>query len=152
MVRTWSHGSRLILPDSAELRPLVSSDPLGRYVLSRRRARRALNTGVILSNLFLEKADADSLSVDRLGLAPDHEMAKIGDRNAAARGKSFFGWAVVSVQRASEMRRHVEPNPLLDNPYHAEIILNLPSGIERRDEAKQHALNLAMHAEYRPRP
>ena len=152
MVRSRLHGPDLIVQGSVELQPLLPDDPLGRYVLSERRARRALKSGIIAHDIFLERVDRESLSLDRLGFAPDLELAGVADRNAATRGKSFFGWAVVSVQRASEMARRVGPMPLLDNRFHAEIVLNLPTGAERRDVAKQHALNLAMHSVYRPRP
>ena len=152
MVCSGSYGLDLTLQDSAELPPVIPSDLLGRGVFSRKRARKALSTGDIAYNEFLERIDRDNLSVDRLGLAPDTEMVEIADRNAAGRRQSFFGWAVVTVQQASEMERRVEPAPLLDNPYHAQIFLNLPTGAERRDVARQHALNLAKHAVYRPRP
>lgn len=135
-----------------ELPALGPSDPLGRGVFSRRRSRKAQDRGIIAYDMFLEKAHVDCLSVDRLDLAPDTEMAEIGDRNAIARGKSFFGWAVVSVRNALEMNRRVEPTPQPDNPYHADINLNLPSGSERLDVARQHAYNLAKRAGYRRRP
>ena len=131
------------------LGPLSPKDPLGRYVLSRRRALKAQQTGNIRYDLFEPRIDEDRLSVDRLDLASDAEMAEIADQNAALRGKPFFGWAVVSVRQASRMGRQVEPTPLLDNPYHADIHLNLPSGPERRDVRRQHAYNLARQAVYR---
>ena len=140
------------MQQSVELRPLLPNDPLGRYVLSKRRAARALNKGEIAHDLFVEAVERDNLSVDRLGFAPDLEMAEIADASAAARGKPFFGWVIVSVQRASNMGRKVMPVPLLNNPFHAEISLNLPTGAERKDVATQHALDLAMHATYQPRP
>lgn len=152
MVRSQAYGLDLTLQDFAELPPLIPSDLLGRGVFSEKRARKASTRGIIAHNEFLESKDRDNLSVDRLGFAPDLEMAEIADRNAAGRKQTFFGWAVVTVQRASEMARRVRPMPLLDNRFHAEIVLNLPTDAERRDVAKQHALNLAMHAEYRPRP
>ncbi len=152
MVRSRSYGLDLTLQDSTELPPVKQSDLLGRGVFNKKRARKASNTGDIAHNEFLERIDRDNLSVDRLGFAPDTEMAEIADRNAVERRQLFFGWAVVTVQQASEMERWVEPAPLLDNPYHALIFLNLPTGAERRDVARQHALNLAKHAVYRPRP
>ncbi len=103
-------------------------------------------------NVFLESPKLESLSVDRHGLVPDSDMAAIAERAAVARRKTFFGWAVVSVRHASQMSRRVEPTPLLDIPFHADIYLNLPEGAERRDTAKQHTLHLAKGAKYRPRP
>lgn len=152
MVRAQAGRPDLALPQPTELPPLSPEDPLGRYVLSEKRARRALKRGIIAANDFLESLARDHLSVDRLDLAPDKEMAAIADGVAVARGRTFFGWTVVSVRHASEMGRRVEVTPLLDNPFHADIYLNLPDGAERRDAAKQHALNLAKRAAYRPRP
>ncbi|MCH7888100.1 MAG: hypothetical protein IIA00_02355 [Proteobacteria bacterium] len=152
MVRSQAYGFDLTLQDFAELPPLIPSELLGRGVFSEKRARKASTRGIIAHNEFLESIDRDNLSVDRLGFAPDLEMAEIADRNAAGRRQTFFGWAVVTVQQASEMERRVEPAPLLDNRYHALIVLNLPTGVERRDVAREHALNLAKHATYQPRP
>ena len=132
-----------------ELGSLSSDDSLGRYIVSERRAREALNRGRIAYDVFQESVERDSLSVDRLDLAPDADMAKIADQNASARRKKFFGWAVVLVRQASQMGRRVQPTPFLDNPYHADIHLNLPSGPERRDVRRQHAYNLARQAVYR---
>lgn len=133
-----------------ELGSLSSEDPLGRYVSSKKRALKAQQTGNIKYDLFEPRNDEDRLSVDRLDLASDAVMAEIADQNVALRGKPFFGWAVVLVRQASQMGRRVESTPYLDNPYHADIYLNLPSGPERRDVRRQHAYNLARQAVYRP--
>ena len=134
------------------MQTLSPGDPLGRYVPSKTRAVKAAKGGTVAYDLFIEK-DAESLSVDRLDVAPDTDMAAIADENIDARGRVFYGWAVVTVQQARDMSRTVESTPQLNNPYHADIFLDLPDdGAERRDAAKAHAYNLATHARYRPRP
>jgi hypothetical protein len=136
-----------------QLPGLRAEDPLGRGVFSSKQARRWRN-GTGDHQTFLEAANVPSLSVDRLNHAPGITMAKIGDRIANGRGVnfSFYGWAVVTVKNASQMERTVRATPLLDNPYHADIDVNLPEGSERRDMQKQHAVNLARNADWRERP
>ena len=139
------------MSDATHLEEVLPTDPLGRYIPSRRRARKAAN-GDVPYDLFQENIQIDSLSVDRLDLAPDHEMAEIAMVNLAARDRPFFGWAAVTVEDAQKMGRTVEPTPMLNNRYHADIYLNLPENSERKDAVRQHALNLARHAVYRPWP
>ena len=107
--------------------------------------------GRIAYDLFEVDDAMDNLSVDRLDLAPHEEMVRIGDDRGAYRRKPFFGWAVLSVEQASQRGREVRATPQLDNQYHADIILHLSQSDERRDEARQHALHLASMALYRPR-
>jgi hypothetical protein len=94
-----------------------------------------------------------SLSVDRLGHASDEAMTAIGDRIAAGReGKrTFYGWAVLSVDSAERMGRTVRATPLDDNPYHADIDLHLAKGAEQRDDRTEHAKDLAERAHWKER-
>lgn len=135
------------------LPPLQDEDPLGRGVYSTGHARRAKNSK-IPHNVFLEREEVESLSVDRLDHAPDHVMAEIGDRIAEGRGpgRKFYGWATVTVAKASEDGRTVRATPQLDNTYHADIDLNIPPTVERRDTQIQHANTLAAAADWRERP
>jgi hypothetical protein len=122
-------------------------------VFSSGQARRARN-GKVIPNVFLESEEADALSVDRLDHASDYVMAEIGDRVARLRGsgRTFYGWATVTVLRASQNKRSVRADPLIDNQYHAEIDLNLDNDRERRDQQREHAVELASMARWRPRP
>ncbi len=113
--------------------------------------RRARN-GRTPYKVFLAPQETDPLSVDRLDHASDTQMAGLGETDAEARSRSFHGWAVVTVEHASRRGRAVEPRPLIDNPYHAEIYLNLSGALDRADQAKEHAYDLALHALFRPRP
>lgn len=136
-----------------DLPPIEDSDSLGRAVFSSGDAKDA-RKGKIRHKIFLENEEVDCLSVDRLAHAPDEEMAEIGDRNARRRGptRSFYGWATVTVADASEDGRSVRATPWLDNPYHADIDLNIPASVERRDIQNAHANSLAIAAEWRERP
>ena len=128
---------------------ITPSDFLGRGIFQSNQAR-----SIIPTTVFREKINVDRLSVDRLDLASNAEMAEIADRVAAGRGPSrnFYGWAVVSVAVAERDGRTVEATPLLDDPYHADIVLNLPVDADRTDAAIQHAQSLARHAHFRSRP
>lgn len=135
------------MPDLPDLR---NDDTLGRRVFSERRARKAANSRIV-PDIFIQKG-ADSLSVDRLDHIPDAEMATIAD-NTSNQESDLRGWATVTVEKASQSERSVSPTPLLDNPYHADIDLNLPGGEERRKhESRRHATELAAVARWRGRP
>lgn len=142
-------------PELAEivgLPPFQPDDPLGREVFSERRAKKAAQ-GTIPIDLFELAKDKNKLSVDRLGLVSDEIVAAIADRHGSNDGRPFFGWAQVSVGHASDMSRKVVSTPKPENPYHADIVIvDLPEGDERREVARQHAVNLAKNAAWRPRP
>ena len=129
---------------------IASGENLGRNVLSSGQAKRASRSRVPV-HLFLEKEGETRLSVDRLDDAPPGEAVEIADRMAAARLRRFYGWAVVVVEDASANGRRVIASPLLDNPYHADIILP-DSTIEDREEQKRHAQELADASAWRGRP
>ena len=61
---------------------------------------------------------------------------------AAARGKTFYGWAVIDAETAASNGRQVTASPQLDNPYHADIVLP-DAAVEDREEQKRHAQELA---------
>jgi len=133
------------------LPPIGPADPLGREVFSQRDSARAAK-GNVPHKAFLEKPGVDVLSLDRLDLAPDIVVAQIADKNAERRHQTFYGWAVVSAEHAATNGRTVRAVPRPDNPYHAEIQLNISQSSERRDVEKQHALELAAAASWRGRP
>lgn len=136
------------MPDLPEL---GNDDPLGRRVFSERRARKAANKQIIVPDIFIQK-DADSLSVDRLDHASDTEMAAIAN-NTSSQDRDLQGWATITVKNVARSGRSVDPTPQLDNPYHADIELNLPSDEQRRkDEGRRHANELAAAACWRPCP
>lgn len=127
------------------------SDSLGRCVFSSNQARRA-SKGTIVHRIFLEREGVDSLSVDRLDHAPAEDMAQIGDRLAEHRNQQFYGWAVVVVADAARDNRSVRAAPLFDDPYHAEIDLNLGDEQDLNDQQMEHANALSAAAGWRARP
>ena len=132
------------VPDSIQ-----SDELLGREVFTRRHKNRAENCGKIHLDVFLD-VRVTELSVDRLQYAPDSEAVEIGDRNAANRGsgRTFYGWAVLTVVSASQDQRRVRPSPLPDgtNPYHADIVLPEDA------DPEFHARQLAECSCWRPHP
>jgi hypothetical protein len=132
---------------------LGADDPLGRGVFPSREAKR-WQTGRRERDSFLGKENEPSLSVDRLGLAPDAVMTRIAEAIAAGRGpgRAFYGWAVLTVRNASANGRSVRASPLPANPCHADIDLNVGADVDRRDAQKQHADDLAARAQWKERP
>jgi len=83
------------------------------------------------------------------------DMAKLAIIRGQGRGnggKEFQGWAVVNVGDAATNGRTVMESPLPDNPYHADIRLNLPDDGERRERQKQHSVDLAARASWEDPP
>jgi hypothetical protein len=142
-----------VLTDPENLPPLTPHDPLGRGVFSSaeaKRWRRGADGGVTRT---FDEPGQPSLSVDRLGHASDDVMTAIGVRIAAGRegNRNFYGWAVVSVDSAERMGRTVRVTPLDDNPYHADIDLNLSEGADQRDDRIEHVKDLADRAQWKER-
>ena len=140
-----------LLPD------LTDNERLGRSVFSRRLSKRAQNSGQIPRDVFLESRGAESISVDRMDRALASEMASLAEDRARDRipSKNFHGWAIITVLSASTNGRTVEATPTADNVYHTDIFLNIDENIvgkERRDEQKQHAVQLAACSEWQDRP
>lgn len=97
----------------------------------------------------------DQISVDRLDHADRTEMARIAICRGHTRSdgpKEFQGWAILTVNDALANGRSVTPSPLDENPYHADICLNLPDDNERRDRQKEHSVDLAARAYWEDPP
>ena len=123
-------------------------EELGRGIFSSRSAKRARIA--IPKNVFLEKRGNTRISVDRLSLAPTAEAIQIADEVASQRERTFYGWAVITAEGASENGRFVEPSPLEHNQFHADIVL--PSEAIEREEQIVHAQLLADASTWRKRP
>lgn len=139
--------------DSENLPPLTPHDPLGRGVFSSAEAKRWRRGADGGDTRTFGKPGESSLSVDRLGHASDEVMTAIGDKIAAGREgrRTFYGWAVLSVDSAERMGRTVRVTPLADNPYHADIDLHLSEGAEQRDDRIEHVKDLADRAQWKER-
>ena len=91
----------------------------------------------------------DKISVDRMDHAEREHMARIATARAKERtddGKTFYGWAMLTVGDAANDGRTVEASPIESNPFHADICLNLPDEGNRRDLQKRHSVDLAARA------
>ena len=103
------------------------TEELGRGVYASRDMRRA-ERGTIPLSVFELRDGEEGLSVDRLTLAPEEAAITIAKKRAAAMKplgeRSFYGWAVMSAERAQRSGRKVQASPLDDgsNDYHADII------------------------------
>lgn len=124
------------------------AEDLGRSVFSRSRSNRA-RRGQIDMDIFLEREDATSISVDRMVHAPIQELAEWSRDRGRNRNppRTFYGWAVLTAENAGRSGRTVVATPLPENPCHADIFLNV-SEDERRRQQKQHANELAAHAKW----
>ena len=112
-----------------------------------------------IPEVFLVSRVEDRISVDRMDHTDRTEMARIAYRRGHERSdgpKAFHGWAILTVGDASESGRSVRESPLDDNPYHADICMELPDDDMHRDERrkmqKQHSLELALKAVWEEGP
>lgn len=138
----------MTIPDT-----IAPEEELGRGIFSRKNAQRAQRTKVPL-HVFLVQEGKTEISIDRLTFATlDHKATVIADETAAARNATFYGWAVVTAEKAGENGRRIIASPLPenDNPYHADIVLPELAG-EDREEQKRHAQELADASRWRERP
>ena len=126
------------------------AENLGRGVFSSRQAKRA-QRATPPKHVFLEREGVTEISVDRLDRAPPSWVVVIADANAAGRGATFYGWAVVTARKAAANGRQVQATPKPDNPYHADIVLPALAA-EDQDEQIRHAQELADNASWRARP
>ena len=128
------------------------AERLGRSVFSSKSRRRARN-GRIDVNIFLEREDTESVSVNRMDHAPLEELAG----SAYERGRNrtppltFYGWEVVAVRDVARNGRTVVATPKPENRFHADIFPDV-AGDERRRQQKQHANELAAHSQWLERP
>ena len=132
-----------------------AEDNLGREEYSQKDAKHAFRNRNTKSRRgprvykFLPPKESNEISVNRLGLASDSEMAEIGIYNAAALKKSFWGWYVLPVIDVKEVGCSVQPSPYRDNPYHADITVPVAlDADDRRNELREIARDLAYRANF----
>ena len=126
-----------------------AEENLGRGIFSSKYAKRA-QSGIMPYNVFLHRKGVACLSVDRLNKTTLTKATDIADSNATLRDGNFYGWAVITVEKAQESGRAVQATPRPNNPFHADIVLP-DSAIESWDEQKSHAHELAEEASWRER-
>ena len=90
-----------------------------------------------------------------MDFATRQEMAMLAAARGQERGpdgKTFYGWAILTADKAASNGRFVEASPVESNPYHADICLNVPDNPDRRELQKQHSVELAAHAKWEEAP
>lgn len=96
------------------------------------------------------------------------EIARDRGQKRSDGPKKFHGWAVLPARKAASSARWVEASPVDGNPYHADIRMDLQSPFQgaevldeqdetdpgkiTRDRQTQHALELALSAEWEDAP
>ena len=98
---------------------------LGRRISSSREVRRVERSGVG-KGVFDPGEDTNSISVDRLSVAPISEITEIAREHDRKRKpkRTFYGWATIGVKSASADGRRVVATPIPEvNLYHADIEL-----------------------------
>lgn len=125
------------------------SEELGRGVFSSRIARRSLRS--VPHTVFRERLGNVDISVDRLSVAPCTDALKHARNIATQRAQRFYGWAVVTAERAASSGRRVVATPQADNPFHADIKLPDPAQDKREDQIR-HARELADASQWRAVP
>ena len=124
------------------------SEELGRGVFSSRTARRSRRS--VPHTVFRERL-GNAISVDRLSVAPHTDALDHARNIATQRAQRFYGWAVVTAERAASSGRRVLATPQANNPFHADIELPDPAQDEREDQIR-HARELADASQWRPVP
>ena len=120
-------------------------------MFSRRARDRARKADRIPMDVFLEREQAESISVDRMDHAAADELAEWSRERGRRREppRQFHGWAVLRVRDAAMNGRTVEATP--ENLCHADIRLNV-TGEERRRQQKDHAVELAHKSRWEEAP
>lgn len=128
--------------------PQIGADErLGRRVSSRN-VRNRVRRGNAPISLFMRE-DTRFLSVDRLRDDWLTEATSVVVKYDEGRNRTFYGWATISRNDAMGNGREVEPSPLPDNRYHADIVLPLMVMFDK-NEYEKHAIELAAQARWQP--
>ena len=117
---------------------IAPNEIIGRGISSRNEARRARRNRTS-KNVFDPGEGKSDISVDRISAAPISEITKIAKKRDTDRGRTFYGWAAVSVESASANNRRVVASPIPNlNPYHADI--KLPASAAADEYQRAHHL------------
>lgn len=116
------------------------------FVLDDKLGRRAKHRSHIQKPRFYEfnpPKGCNKISVDRLGVARDAEIAEIAikafsrpDEDSKRDGDSkpgrFLGWYVLTVKDVKQVGCRVECSPIPENPYHADIVFPQSEAVQDR--------------------
>lgn len=136
---------------------IAKTEKLGReeqFQSDAKRAYRRLKTdgkARVRVSKFIPPKSTNEISTNRMDLAPVATMAELGTRNASLSGKRFWGWYTLAADDVEEVGCRVQPSPLDDNPYHADILIPVALDAEdRKDAIREYAMGLAYHADFCP--
>ena len=122
---------------------VLDNEECGRGVWDSSKAKDPTN-----ARIFREKFGELRASIDRLDLA---DLASLTDLHDKARGGGRFkGWHVLTAEQIRSANCEVVEDPLLDNPWHANIVFPDITKIDE-DEWKQVSHTLATMAHWRPK-
>ena len=133
----------------------MCTDEIARQIFDDDKAKVPIHPKV-----FQEGTAAMLISVDWMSSSYRDALSQLGHQAAIRRKRSaFHGWAVVKAASVREKGRTLCSAPvaghpeLPDNPYHAEIHLNISPDkdeVSIRKEWKQHTRELAAASEFVP--
>ena len=124
---------------------LRQQDKLGRRARWQGKARKAERRGKVHWSAF--EAGRDEISVDRLGVVPDDEVAEIAMREF---NDKFYGWYVLTVLDVSMAGCTAQCSEKDGNPYHADIVCPKCDADDRKHFLREIAVRLAARAEFKP--
>lgn len=125
---------------------LRSDEKLGRQVSSSTYISK-LKRGDVPPVLFVREGSPE-VSTDRLHSDYFPDVANSETDFHKNRGRTFYGWAVISQDKLSQIGLAATPSPTPDNPYHADIILPLSPEPDRH-EIYPYAVKLAAKASWK---
>lgn len=128
--------------------PFVLADKLGR------RAKHRSHIPKPRFNEFNPPRGRNKISVDRLGVTSDAEVAEIAIKAFASsdedskRGR-FLGWYVLTVRDVKKAGCTVECSSLPENPYHAHIVFPEDQAVQNRHPYRIVAKALALASTFK---
>ena len=130
------------MSDSSEFAP---DEKLGRRVSSSRYINRSKRNNVP-ARMF-EQRGTNELSVDRVYDDNLPKVTNIAVAHDVGRGRSFYGWVVVTQDVAARNGRSIKASPQEDNEFHPDIVLPLEV-VSDKEKRQQHASELATYARW----
>lgn len=127
---------------------VLPSDQLGR------RAKYRSHTPRPRFNEFNPRAGVNRISVDRLDITSDSEVAEVAIRSFASPDTDsneirFWGWYVLSVRDVMRAGCCVECQPEPENPYHAHIVFPEDMAVREKHPYRSVAKKLASSSEFK---
>lgn len=128
--------------------PFFLGDKLGR------RAKHRSHIPKPRFNEFNPPGGCNKISVDRLGVTSDAEIAEIAIKAFAQFGKDskrgrFLGWYVLTVKDVKKAGCRVECSPVPENPYHADIVFPEDEAVQNRHPYRIIAKALALASTFK---